>query len=171
MSHPIEYRQVFARMYAVKVRHGKLFTERAAEVLQSGDYPEAMADLEIARSFFPDNEKLTQLIRLVKTKMQRGNRAAPTKAAGTLQPPSGSLSPGGLPAPAPHSGLPAPHHAGMSSGLPAPMQQSSAVGQPNAAVAASLPQPPPVRTPSDPNRPRRQRSGGFKPQRPPLPED
>ncbi len=71
MSQPIEYRQLFARMYAVRVRHGKLYTERAADVLQRGDYKEALADLNIARSFFPDNEKLPQLIRLIRTKMKQ----------------------------------------------------------------------------------------------------
>ena len=71
MSQPIEYRQLYARMYTVRVRHGKLFTERAAETLQSSNYEEAMADLMIARSFFPDNEKLPQLIRLIRMKMKR----------------------------------------------------------------------------------------------------
>jgi hypothetical protein len=84
MSQPIEYRQLFARMYASRVRHGKLFTERAAEVLQQSKYEDALADLSIARSFFPDNEKLPQLIRLVRKKMQQN----PT-----------TLASGGLPKP------------------------------------------------------------------------
>jgi hypothetical protein len=58
-------------MFAARVRHGKLFTERAAEVLQQGQYDAALTDLDIARSFFPDNEKMPQLIRLVRKKMQQ----------------------------------------------------------------------------------------------------
>lgn len=71
MSQPIEYRQLYARMYAARVRHGKLYTERAADVLQQGLYEEALADLEIAKSFFPDNPKLEHLIKLVHVKMRR----------------------------------------------------------------------------------------------------
>jgi hypothetical protein len=65
---PIEYRQLYSRLYAQRVRGGKLFTDRAAASLQEGHYREALQDLAIARSFFPENEKLTQLMRLIKSK-------------------------------------------------------------------------------------------------------
>lgn len=97
MSQPIEYRQLYARMYAVRVRHGKLFTERAAEVLQRGDYSEALADLTIARSFFPDNEKLPQLIRLVRMKMKKSDKvpgqSSPASSLPKPAAPSASLTP------------------------------------------------------------------------------
>ncbi len=71
MSQPIEYRQLYARMFAVRVRHGKHYTERAAEALQGSDYQGAMSNLEIAQSFFPGNPKLDQLVHLVGVKMKK----------------------------------------------------------------------------------------------------
>jgi hypothetical protein len=66
----IEYRQLYARLYAQRVKNGKLFTDRAAQSLQEGRHKEALQDLTIARSFFPENEKLVQLVRLVRSKIK-----------------------------------------------------------------------------------------------------
>jgi hypothetical protein len=73
-SQPIEYRQLFARMYAVRVKHGKFFTDRAAEFLQHGQYENALADLKIAQSFFPDNEKLPALLKMVKARLKTAGK-------------------------------------------------------------------------------------------------
>lgn len=64
----IEYRQLYARMYSMHVRGGKFYIDRSADALQEGRHDEALDDLRIARSFFPDNPKLRQLIKLVKAK-------------------------------------------------------------------------------------------------------
>lgn len=64
----IEYRQLYARMYSMHVRGGKFYIDRSADALQEGRHDDALDDLRIARSFFPDNAKLRQLIKLVKAK-------------------------------------------------------------------------------------------------------
>jgi hypothetical protein len=136
---PIEYRQIYARMFAVRVQNGKHFTDSASEALQEGRYTDALQDLTIARSFFPDNEKLEQLIQIVKSKRDKAQQAArpeprPQPSAPPVAPPPSSLPP-----PAPPlvlaGALPPPN----LSGPPAPA----------AAFPPSLPPPsPPERGPA-----------------------
>jgi hypothetical protein len=71
----IEYRQLYARMYTMHVRNGKFYIDRSADALQAGRHDDALADLRIARSFFPDNAKLRQLIKLVKAKKAKAKVA------------------------------------------------------------------------------------------------
>lgn len=86
-NQPIEYRQIYARMYSVRVHGGKLFTDRAAQYLQEGHYREALQDLAIARSFFPENEKLNQLIKLVKVKRARAQQGLAPEPEGSAPSP------------------------------------------------------------------------------------
>lgn len=69
----IEYRQLYARMYSTAVRSGKFYIDRSADALQAGRHDDALEDLRIAQSFFPDNAKLRQLIKLVKAKKAKAN--------------------------------------------------------------------------------------------------
>lgn len=137
---PIEYRQLYARLYAQRVRNGKMFTDRAAAALQEGHYREALQDLAIARSFFPENEKLTQLMRLIKSKhaQAKQGRQRPTR-------PHGSIT-GSQPAPQART-RPAAHRTGAApritpppqpSGLPLPARP---VGGAQAALEALPPLP------------------------------
>jgi hypothetical protein len=79
----IELRQRYARMYSQKVRGGKFFVDRSADAVQAGNHDDALADLEIAVSFFPDSAQLAQLLELVKQKREKGR----VKSA-TTRPPS-----------------------------------------------------------------------------------
>ena len=82
MSSPkIEYRQLYARLYSVHVRSGKFYIDRSADSLQEGRYDEALGDLRIALSFYPDNDKLRQLIKLVRVKRaKQGSKQSPQAA-------------------------------------------------------------------------------------------
>ncbi len=71
MTQPIEYRQIYARLFNARTNRGKFFTESASEALQDSRFEEALLHLEIARSFFPENQKIEHLFALVERKIKR----------------------------------------------------------------------------------------------------
>ncbi len=58
-------------MYADMVRGGKFYVDRSAAAVKEGRHDEALADLELAVSFFPDSAKLAELKELVRQKRSR----------------------------------------------------------------------------------------------------
>jgi len=58
-------------MFSNMVRGGKFYVDRSADAVKQGRHDEALADLELAVSFFPDSAQLAQLMQLVKEKKTR----------------------------------------------------------------------------------------------------